>query len=218
MNEILEEEIRSKIDFKELALKIKIEAERNDNHIVSIQDVDYLIYQEEYYINNYIEDDDEMSVDEIDEHNMQLEENINNILDDELVKQGMDLREYRGIYGWDYVSNVVEIDDIEYMFDEDDEKEAKIQKIVLDIVKDWDIISKSPYSNSIYDSDCISWGYKPEGSLRISDHWSFESQGKIHCKIEDETKKNHWLLCRYENGIYKIIRDISKEISEKTDK
>ena len=90
MNEILEKEIRSKIDFKELALKIKIEAERNDNHIVSIQDVDYLIYQEEYYINNYIEDDDEMSVDEIDEHNMQLEENINNILDDELVKQGMD--------------------------------------------------------------------------------------------------------------------------------
>ena len=48
------------------------------------------------------------------------------------------------------------------MFDEDDEKEAKIQKIVLDIVKDWDIISKSPYSDSIYDCDCISWGYKPE--------------------------------------------------------
>lgn len=38
------------------------------------------------------------------------------------------------------------------------------------IIKDWDDFSQSPYSMSIYDTKDVDWGYKPEGSLRISDH------------------------------------------------
>ncbi len=90
------------------------------------------------------------------------------------------------------------------------------KNIILEIVKDWKVISKSPYSMSLYNSSDIGWGYKPEGSYRISNHWSFTSQGEIHCKLEDgnEDLKNEWLLGEYKNGKYKILKNISKEWDE----
>lgn len=81
-----------------------------------------------------------------------------------------------------------------------------------EIIKDWDDFSKSPYSKSFYSSSDIDWNFKPEGSYRIADHWNFKSQGEIHCKMEDETKNNELLLCRYENGIYKIVRELKKDL------
>ena len=48
------------------------------------------------------------------------------------------------------------------------------------------VISKSPYGSSMYaipKGDVVEWGYKPMDSYRIADHWGFESQGKIHCKL-----------------------------------
>lgn len=79
---------------------------------------------------------------------------------------------------------------------------------ILNYIKDWNIISKSPYSNSYYNSDDIDWDYKPEGSLRLSDHWNFESNGEIHCKL-DNTKEytKKILLCEYHNGYYHIIKE-----------
>ena len=74
-----------------------------------------------------------------------------------------------------------------------------------------------PNGNSFYNSDNISWGFKPENSIRISDHWSFESQDEIHCVLQiegtplanyyldDETDILEWLVCRYKNGKYHLV-------------
>ena len=71
-------------------------------------------------------------------------------------------------------------------------------------VRSWEIISKSPYSDSFYNAKEISWTSKPEGSLRIADHWNFESRGETHCKLNTTSEyiTGIWILARYENGIY----------------
>lgn len=69
-------------------------------------------------------------------------------------------------------------------------------------------LNKSPYSDSFYNSKDIDWNYKPEGSLRLSDHWNFWSQGKTHCEVEGtdgELIENCWMLCQFKNGKYHII-------------
>lgn len=79
---------------------------------------------------------------------------------------------------------------------------------ILNLLNSWEDISFSPYSHSCYNSKNIDWDYKPENSLRLSDHWNFESNGEIHCKLynnEEYTKK--LLLCQYINGYYHIIEE-----------
>lgn len=79
---------------------------------------------------------------------------------------------------------------------------------VVDELLSWKKISKSPYSLSFYNDFGIAWDSKPEGSLRLSDHWNFESRGKVHCKLNttDEYISKTWILARYENGIYVEIK------------
>lgn len=74
-------------------------------------------------------------------------------------------------------------------------------------IKSWEIINKSPYSNSFYNSEHIDWGYKPEGSLRLSDHWNFGEDIK-HCRLNTTSEyiSGTWILARYENGIYVEIK------------
>lgn len=63
------------------------------------------------------------------------------------------------------------------------------------------VISKSPYGASYYAHESweeISWGYKPHGSYRVSDHWGFESKGAIHCRIDDDEYKQEWLIGKYD--------------------
>ena len=58
-------------------------------------------------------------------------------------------------------------------------QKAKITpKEVLEEINKFKHINKSPYSSSYYNVQGITWDYKPEGSLRISDHWNFTSNGK----------------------------------------
>lgn len=66
--------------------------------------------------------------------------------------------------------------------------------------------TKSPYSNSYYNSKDIDWNYKPEGSLRVSDHWNFESADQLHCQTNNSEFKKGWALGQYKNGQYKIIK------------
>lgn len=75
-------------------------------------------------------------------------------------------------------------------------------------VRSWETISKSPYSNSFYNAKEISWTSKPEGSLRLADHWNFESRGEIHCKLNTTSEyiSGTWILARYENGVYNEIK------------
>ncbi len=79
----------------------------------------------------------------------------------------------------------------------------------------WEIVNSSPYSSSYYNANNISWGSKPEGSLRISDHWNFKTRGgdEIHCKLKGikDYQSNRWILAKYENGEYIIIKEFKNE-------
>ena len=72
--------------------------------------------------------------------------------------------------------------------------------IVDNIDENW---SKSPYSQSYYNSQNIGWGYKPEGSLRVSDHWNFGQDGE-HCQTAEPV--DGWAVCKFENGKYHLIK------------
>lgn len=81
----------------------------------------------------------------------------------------------------------------------------KLQKIL----KKYHFCQQSPYSESFYTEGEITWGSKPEGSLRLSDHWNFESEGETHCKL-DSTREylQKWLVCEYHNGTYHIVEEV----------
>ncbi len=68
--------------------------------------------------------------------------------------------------------------------------------------------SQSPYSQSYYNSKNITWSHKPEGSLRLSDHWNFFStyDGKLHCQTMNPSFKDRWALGEYHHGKYCIIK------------
>ena len=79
----------------------------------------------------------------------------------------------------------------------------KIRMIVW-LMKEWTSEwSQSPYGESFYNSHDIDWGYKPEGSLRVSDHWNFGEDGE-HCPTAEPVEG--WAVCRYENGVYHLIK------------
>lgn len=65
-----------------------------------------------------------------------------------------------------------------------------------------DAWSKSPYSESFYSSKDIDWGYKPEGSLRVSDHWNFGADGE-HCPTAEPVEG--WAVCEYRDGLYHLV-------------
>lgn len=81
----------------------------------------------------------------------------------------------------------------------------KLQKII----KKYNFCQKSPYSDSFYTKGEITWGNKPEGSLRLSDHWNFESEGETHCKLDNTSEYlQKWLVCEYHNGTYHIVEEV----------
>lgn len=66
--------------------------------------------------------------------------------------------------------------------------------------------SKSPYSESFYDSQDIDWGSKPEDSIRISNHWNFKTGNELHCETVDGELSQGWAVGKYTNGKYTIIK------------
>ena len=79
---------------------------------------------------------------------------------------------------------------------------------IIELMKSWDIIYKSPFSRSFYSSDDIDWSYKPDGSYRVSDHWNFKKGDNIHCKTDKKVPDNtHYSIGKYDSnsGLYKII-------------
>jgi len=72
----------------------------------------------------------------------------------------------------------------------------------------WEIIYKSPYSDSFYSSTDISWDHKPDMSFRVSDHWNFKSMDSIHCKTNKKvTNRATITLGQYhtKDGHYKVL-------------
>ncbi|MDR5587075.1 hypothetical protein [Clostridium aquiflavi] len=88
-------------------------------------------------------------------------------------------------------------------------------KEVLDEISKFEYINKSPYSLSYYNVPGVSWDYKPEGSLRISDHWNFVSHGNKHCLLADieEEIQNNWILAKYIDGQYHILKEFGENVS-----
>lgn len=78
---------------------------------------------------------------------------------------------------------------------------------ILDEINSWDICSKSPWSHSYYDNTEIDFGYKPEGTHRIAEHWNFISKGNLECETYEEVIDDHkFRLGKFENGKYRIIK------------
>ena len=66
--------------------------------------------------------------------------------------------------------------------------------------------SVSPYGDSWYSSKDIDWHYKPEGSLRVSDHWNFTDRyGITHCETTGGQLSQGWAVGRYTDGKYEIL-------------
>ncbi len=78
-----------------------------------------------------------------------------------------------------------------------------------------EITQKSPYSDSFYSEGEISWGSKPDGSYRISDHWNFYSRGDIHCETSNKVEDGDWALGVYDaqTGKYTILKSFKKDFS-----
>jgi hypothetical protein len=76
-------------------------------------------------------------------------------------------------------------------------------------MKHWDIIRPSPYNKkncwSFYNSDKIDWNFKPEGSLRVSNHWNFTTHGKKHCITNIPVPNKLWIEAKYHKGVYHVI-------------
>ncbi|MDV5977924.1 hypothetical protein [Streptococcus canis] len=71
--------------------------------------------------------------------------------------------------------------------------------IMENMTQEWSV---SPYSESFYSSKDIDWGYKPEGSLRVSDHWNFGANSE-HCPTEEPLEG--WAVCEYRDGLYHLV-------------
>lgn len=84
------------------------------------------------------------------------------------------------------------------------------------------MVSASPYnrygSGSYYSKEGKTWGTTPEGIIRISDHWNFLSQGKLHCRLEQPSTSETatgWVVAVYssETDTYTPIATYPKDIS-----
>ncbi|MBQ7207995.1 MAG: hypothetical protein IJS01_09385 [Lentisphaeria bacterium] len=75
----------------------------------------------------------------------------------------------------------------------------------------WEYVSRSPYSQSYYNMPGKSWENTPEGVIRISDHWNFESRNEVHCTTDSPVENNsHWTVAQYRNGVYRVLSSVPK--------
>lgn len=73
---------------------------------------------------------------------------------------------------------------------------------------------RSPYSQSFYNQPNITWDFKPENSLRLSDHWNFTTSynnNVKHCVTNNPNFTNGWALARYQHGVYHICKYFSNK-------
>lgn len=79
-------------------------------------------------------------------------------------------------------------------------------------MKNWKTMSKSPYGNSFYSTLDKSWNHTSKGTIRVSDHWNFTSRGEKHCELKEPLKEdekyNTWTVAQYdsETGKYDILK------------
>lgn len=94
------------------------------------------------------------------------------------------------------------------IIDPNDLHQFNFPQEIVDHMLTWEVIYKSPYSNSLYSSTDISWSHKPDQSFRVSDHWNFKSMDEIHCKTDKKvTNRATITLGQYhtKEGRYKVL-------------
>ena len=114
------------------------------------------------------------------------------------IQESLELETYKGLQN-DYKKDLKILRESGSLQPSISEYEA-FKYIVENKTSEW---SSSPYSASYYDSKNIGWGYKPEGSLRVSDHWNFGADGE-HCPTAEPV--DGWAVCKYKDGIYHLIQ------------
>lgn len=96
-------------------------------------------------------------------------------------------------------SKIVSIDDL---------NDYDIPEEIQQMMKSWEVINKSPYSDTFYNSTDIDWSHKPDKSYRVSDHWNFYTRDKWHCQtLEKVPNVTHISIGQYDakSGLYKIL-------------
>ena len=92
--------------------------------------------------------------------------------------------------------------------------------MVIDIyhsMSGWHHIKKSPYGHSYYDRP-KGWDFTIKGTHRLSDHWNFESNGKMHCVTSEPVPDNtHWTIAKYDEDLDTWIPYLIVEKQERTD-
>lgn len=110
----------------------------------------------------------------------------------------------------------------EYLTIDDVRKRFDFPEEILKMMSTWNVIYKSPYSDSLYSSNDVKWGYKPDKSYRVSDHWNFYKRGNWHCETDKRVRNNtHISIGQYdkESGKYNIILSLpTKKQSESISK
>lgn len=85
----------------------------------------------------------------------------------------------------------------------------------------WEVFHKSPYGKSYYNTTDLNWGYKPDKSLRISDHWNFQTfahKTKLHCLTTNPCPNDtHWSIGIYNSELkkYEILASFEKKTRTK---
>lgn len=79
------------------------------------------------------------------------------------------------------------------------------------LTKEW---SSSPYSLSFYSSKSISWSHKPINSIRVSNHWNFNTYDELergiedgrHCPTFNKDFLRGWAACIWTGNKYKLLK------------
>ena len=96
----------------------------------------------------------------------------------------------------------------------DELKDYGIPDQIIEMMSSWEVINKSPYSDTFYSSTDIGWNHKPDKYYRVSDHWNFTTQGNKHCITDESVPNNtHISIGQYnkDTKTYKIILSLPTE-------
>lgn len=71
------------------------------------------------------------------------------------------------------------------------------------VLLSWHNVYPSPYNTeaggSFYDKPGVTWETKPEGVLRLSDHWNWrDQQGRMHGATSQTVAEGRWALAHYQ--------------------
>jgi hypothetical protein len=96
----------------------------------------------------------------------------------------------------------------------DELKDYGIPDEIIEMMSSWEVINRSPYSDTFYSSTDIGWNHKPDKSYRVSDHWNFTTQGNKHCVTDESVPNNtHISIGQYnkDTKTYKILLSLPTE-------